>query len=149
MSDAIFILIGVMNRMRNITYFLLLIAIISISACNTFKVRKTMEALENAITNYNVALRWGMHKEAYSYHYSSDGKQYLADLNVLEEISVTGIEVTEKTVNPEHTEAYVETTISYYFKTEGNIKKINLNQKWWLNKDLNQWFIDQPFPKFE
>ena len=55
----------------------------------------------------------------------------------------------EKTVNPEHTEAYVETTISYYFKTEGNIKKINLNQKWWLNKDLNQWFIDQPFPKFD
>ena len=135
--------------MRYITYFLVLVVIVVISACSTFKVRETMEALENAITNYNVALRWGMHKEAYNYHYSSDGKQYPVDLSLLEEISVTGIEVTEKIVNPEHTEAFVEATISYYFKSEGNIKKINLNQKWWLNKNLNQWFIDQPFPKFE
>ena len=75
---------------------------ILLQSCNTFKVRETVAALEDSITSYNVALRWGMYKDAYSYHFSSDGKQPPAKLDGLEEISVTGIKVTEKIINTDH-----------------------------------------------
>ena len=136
--------------MKNFRIFLILFSLMMLlQSCNTFKIRETLEALEASVTNYTVALRWGMYKEAYSYHYSPEGKQPPATLDGLEEISVTGIEVIEKVINPEHTEAYVESTITYFFKTQGTIKKIKLKQKWWFNDQYKQWFVDHPFPNFK
>jgi len=135
--------------MNNFRIFLISFLLITLlQSCNTFKVRETLSALEDSITNYNVALRWGMYKDAYSYHYSPDGKQPPAKLDGLEEISVTGAEIIEKTINAEHTEAYVESVITYFLKTQGTIKKIKLNQRWWLNEHHKQWFVDHPFPEF-
>ena len=136
--------------MKNSGVFLVLfLLMILLQSCNTFKVRETVAALENSITNYNVALRWGMYKDAYSYHYSPEGKQPPAKLDGLEEISVTGIEVTDKIINQDHTEANVESTITYFLKTQGTIKKIKLNQKWWFKEEYKQWFVDHPFPDFK
>ena len=130
-------------------FFVLFLLTMLLQSCNTFKVRETVAALEDSITNYNVALRWGMYKDAYSYHYSPEGKQPPAKLDSLEEISVTGIEVTEKIINQDHTEANVDSTITYFLKTQGTIKKIKLNQKWWFNEEYKQWFVDHPFPDFK
>tara|TARA_B100000029_G_scaffold476056_1_gene519881 strand:+ start:757 stop:1167 length:411 start_codon:yes stop_codon:yes gene_type:complete len=136
--------------MKNIGVFsALFLLMILLQSCNTFKVRETVAALEDSITNYNVALRWGMYKDAYSYHFSPDGKQPPAELDGLEEISVTGIKVTEKIISTDHTEANVESTITYFLKTQGTIKEIKLNQKWWFNKQYKQWFVDHPFPDFK
>ena len=135
--------------MKNSSFFLVIfLLMLLLQSCNTFKVRETVAALEDSITNYNVALRWGMYKEAYSYHYSPEGKQPPATLDGLEEISVTGIEISEKLINRDHTEADVEINITYFLKTQGTIKKIMLNQDWWFNKEHKQWFVDHPFPKF-
>ena len=136
--------------MKNVSVSLaLFLLMILLQSCNTFKVRETVAALENSITNYNVALRWGMYKDAYSYHFSPDGKQPPAKLDGLDEISVTGIKVTEKIINTDHTEANVESTITYFLKTQGTIKEIKLNQKWWFNEEYKQWFVDHPFPDFK
>ena len=136
--------------MKNVGVSLaLFLLMILLQSCNTFKVRETVAALENSITNYNVALRWGMYKDAYSYHFSPDGKQPPAKLDGLDEISVTGIKVTEKIINTDHTEANVESTITYFLKTQGTIKEIKLNQKWWYNEEYKQWFVDHPFPDFK
>ena len=135
--------------MKNFRIFLILFSLMMLlQSCNTFKIRETLEALEASVTNYTVALRWGMYKEAYSYHYSPEGKQPPATLDGLEEISVTGIEISEKLINREHTEADVEIAITYFLKTQGTIKKIKLNQDWWFNKEYKQWFVNHPLPKF-
>ena len=100
--------------MKNFRIFLISFSLMMLlQSCNTFKIRETLEALEDSVTNYTVALRWGMYKEAYSYHYSPEGKQPPATLDGLEEISVTGIEISEKLINREHTEADVEITITF------------------------------------
>ena len=136
--------------MKNVGFSLaLFLLMMLLQSCNTFKVRETVAALEDSITNYNVALRWGMYKDAYSYHFSPDGKQPPAKLDGLDEISVTGIKVTEKIINTDHTEANVESTITYFLKTQGTIKEIKLNQKWWYNEEYKQWFVDHPFPDFK
>ena len=139
----------VTNMKKSMIFPISFLLMVLLQSCNSFKVRETVDSLENTVTYYNVALRWGMYKEAYSYHYSPDGKQPPAKLDGLEEISVTGIEVTEKTINKEHNKAYVETTITYFLKTQGTIKKLKLKQNWWFNKENKQWFVDYPFPEFD
>ena len=135
--------------MKNLDFFLIsFLLMILLVSCNTFKVREQITSLDDSISNYNVALRWGMYKNAYSYHYSPKGIQPQAKLDNLEQISVTGVEVTEKKINIEHNEAYVEIVITYFFQTEGSIKRIKLNQRWWFSEKFKQWFIDNAFPEF-
>jgi hypothetical protein len=126
----------------------LFILISSLTACNAYQAKKKMGSLERTLTSYNVALRWAEHKTLYSYYVSPNGTQPPADLDALQEISVTGIEEVDKNVNEEQTKANVKIVVKYYLKTEGNIKKLKLDQEWWYNEPNKQWFIDGEFPKF-
>ena len=135
--------------MKNLGFFLIPFSLmILLVSCNSLKVREQITSLDDSISNYNVALRWGMYKDAYSYHYSPKGIQPPAKLDDLEQISVTGVEVTEKKISTEHNEAYIETVVTYFLQTERSIKRIKLNQRWWFNEKFKQWFIDNVFPEF-
>ncbi|MCG8379730.1 MAG: hypothetical protein MI865_09685 [Proteobacteria bacterium] len=123
--------------------------VIFLSACNQYKVKKKIQNLDAAITSYDVALRWAKYQDAYNYHVSPNGTQPPARLDYLENISIAGVNVLEKTINEDHTEAYVKTEISYFLKTEGTVRKIKLDQTWWVNEDTSQWFIDGEFPEFK
>lgn len=127
--------------------FIVLLA--SLSACKQYTTQKRANNIEAAITSYDVAMRWAQYPEAYSYHVSPNGTQPPANLEVLKELSITGVKVTEKLINEELTEANVKTEISYYFKDQGTIKKLKLHQRWWLKEETNQWFIDGEFPVFK
>ena len=75
--------------------------------------------LEESVTSYEVALRWAEYASAYSYHVSKDGTRPVVDIDGLNEISVTGIEVFEKLVNKNKDEAIIRMEIKYYFKDQG------------------------------
>lgn len=125
-----------------------IVFIVLLSGCNRYTTQKRVNNIEAAITSYDVALRWAQYPEAYSYHVSPNGTQPPADLESLKKLSVTGVKVIEKIINQDHTEASVKTEISYYFKDEGTVRKLKLNQRWWVNQETNQWFVDGEFPKF-
>jgi len=122
--------------------------IVSLSACKQYTTTKRVNNIEAAVTSYDVAMRWAQYPEAYAYHVSPNGTKPPADLDSLKELSVTGVKVIEKVLNPENSEAIVKTEISYYFKDEGTIRKLKLKQRWWVKEETNQWFIDGEFPKF-
>ena len=122
--------------------------IVSLGACKQYMTTKRVNNIEAAVTSYDVAMRWAQYSEAYAYHVSPDGIRPFTNLDSLEELSVTGVKVIEKTLNSENTEAVVKIEISYYFKDEGTIKKLKLQQRWWVKEETNQWFIDGDFPKF-
>ncbi len=131
-----------------ISRVLLILLISSLTACNAYKTKKKMGSLETTLTSYNVALRWAQHKELYSYYVSPNGTQPPADIDALEEISVTGIKEVEKTINDEQTNANVKIVVKYYKKSEGSIRTLKLDQEWWYNEPNKQWFIDGEFIKF-
>ena len=135
-------------KTRAISVFTLLLSLILLSACNQYNVQKKVNRLEETITSYGVALRWAEHQTLYSYYVSPNGTQPPADLDRLKEISVTGHQVLEKTINEDHTEAEVKMLVKYYIKTEGTLKELKMNQAWWFNEPNSQWFIDGEFPKF-
>ncbi len=128
----------------------LLILIISLTVgCDKYKTRKKVNSLDSTITSYGVALRWAEHKSLYSYYISPNGTQPPADLQRLQEVSVTSLEVIEKTINEDQTKANVKSIVKYYIKTEGNVKTLKLDQEWWYNELGKQWLIDGEFPLFE
>jgi uncharacterized lipoprotein YehR (DUF1307 family) len=131
------------------TKLVLVVLIVSISGCKQYTTTKRVNNIEAAVTSYDVAMRWAQYTEAYRYHVSPNGTQPPADLEALTELSVTGVKVIEKTLNPEKTEAIVKTEISYFFKDQGTIRKLKLQQRWWVKEETNQWFIDGEFPVFK
>lgn len=127
--------------------FLILI-LSTLTACNAYQTKKRTGSLDRTLTNYDVALRWAEYETLYAYYVSPNGTQPPADLDRLKEVSVTGIDVKEKIINEEQTEANVKSVVSYYIKTEGSVKTLKLDQKWWYNEPNKQWYIDGEFPKF-
>ena len=125
-----------------------LILSLMLTGCNQYKVQKRVNSLEASITSYDVALRWAQYQDAYAYHVSPNGTQPPADLERLNEISVTGVKPVQKIINEDHTEATVRYVITYYIKDQGTLKEIKAEHNWWVNQETNQWFIDSEFPKF-
>lgn len=107
-----------------------------------------MGSLETTLTSYMVALRWAEHESLYAYYVSPNGTQPPANIDALNEVSVTGIDEVAKTINEEQTEANVKLVVKYYKKTEGSVKTLKLDLDWWYNEPNKQWFIDGEFPKF-
>lgn len=126
----------------------LIFLIVLLCGCKQYTTTKRVNNIEAAITSYDVAMRWAQYPEAYRYHVSPNGTQPPADLDALKELSVTGVNVIEKVLNEDRTEANVKTEISYFFKDEGTVRKLKLQQRWWVKEETNQWFIDGEFPKF-
>ncbi|HIF51954.1 MAG TPA: hypothetical protein EYQ42_10600 [Thiotrichaceae bacterium] len=127
----------------------LFVLISSLTGCNAYQTKKRMGSLETTLTSYNVALRWAEHKTLYSYYVSPNGTQPPADLDALEEVSVTGIKEVDKIINEEQTHANIKLVVKYYLKSEGSIKTLKLDQEWWYNEPNKQWFIDGEFPVFK
>lgn len=136
-----------MNR-KNISTLLLIILVCMLTACQNVKEKKKAANLEESVTSYEVALRWAEHESAYSYHVSPDGTRPAVDLDGLKEISVTGIEVFEKLVNETKDEAIIRMEVKYYFKDQGTVRTLKLEQLWWYSEENEQWFIKSDFPPF-
>ena len=126
----------------------LIVLLSSLAGCNKYQIKKRANSLESTLTSYEVALRWAEHATLYAYYVSPNGTQPPADLEKLQEVSVTGIDIKEKTINEDQTEANVKMVVKYYLKSEGSIKKLKLSLDWWYNEPNNQWYIDGEFLKF-
>ena len=127
---------------------LLLLLMMATTGCNKYAIKKRGINLQAALTSYDVALRWAEYQTAYNYHVSPDGSRPRADLARLDELSVTGIKQTQKTLNEDRTEATIKYLISYYIRTQGTVRELRLEHKWWVNEETGQWFIDGAFPNF-
>lgn len=127
---------------------LLVLLMTATTGCNKYAIKKRGTNLQAALTSYDVALRWAEYQTAYDYHVSPDGSRPRADLARLDELSVTGVKQTQKTLNEDRTEATVKYLISYYIRTQGTVRELRLEHKWWVNEETGQWFIDGEFPNF-
>ena len=134
--------------LKTVANVFLILILSMLTACNAYKTQKRTNSFDATLTSYNIALRWAQHETLYSYYVSPNGTQPPADMARLEELSVTGIQEVQKTINEEQNEAKVIIIVKYYFKDEGSIKTLKLDQTWWFNEPNKQWFIDGEFPKF-
>ena len=137
-----------MRRSNFLMLFQAVLLITVLSGCSKYQMQKKFNNLDRSITSYEIALRWAQYQDAYSYHVYLDGTQPPVDISRLNEISVTGIDVIRKSIGENQDKAFTRIEIKYYNKSEGTVRKLSLEQKWWFNENNAQWYIDGEFPKF-
>ena len=131
--------------------------LISISGCGAMGAldsRNLADKLERSLIHYASALRWGRHREAISFHVTRDGKTAEVYLDHIEQFSVTSFENISKKIIPSSekdgiTEAVIVAEMSYFHKEQGTIRKLQLNQIWWYNREISTWLIETDFPEFK
>lgn len=128
--------------------FLFLIALM-ITSCSAINRKEYTYRLDEAIRSYDKALRWAEYRSAASYHVGRDKKPMVIDIEKVNKFNVTGINILEKTIDPEATEASILAEISYYDKEYGTVKTLRQEQLWWRVPDESTWLIESEFPKFE
>jgi hypothetical protein len=108
-----------------------------------------MEELDQSITAYTSALRWGHYENAAAYRLHRDkGPVRPLDPERFEGIRVISCEEVERALNKVQTEAAVTLSISYYFEDAGIAKTITDRQLWWFDPAQEHWFLDGDLPYF-
>jgi len=76
------------------------LSVMSISGCGRIESRGQADKLERSVTEYFSALRWGLYREAISYHVTRDEKYAEVDIDQLEKIEVVEVDIISKTIIP-------------------------------------------------
>jgi len=137
-----------------LTVIAMCLCVISISGCGRIESRGQADKLERTVTDYASALRWSFYREAVSYHVTRDGKYPEVDLEELEKIEVTDINIISKTIIPSSeeggiNEAIIVAEVFYFHKDRGTLKEIQLNQIWWYSAEIKHWLMETDFPDFK
>lgn len=135
--------------MRYREILLVLVAALVLVACNENNIKRQASSLEDAITEYNKSLRWGMFNNVDAYNRTSDGKQMPINRDAMKNIRITDYEIISKVISPDATKAIVKGDISYYNDEYGVLKKIPFEQHWWYDAGLKHWFTDSSLPAFK
>ncbi len=122
---------------------------ITLCSCEAIANKHHTNKLDQALKNYEKALRWAEYRAAASFHVSRDGKPHVIDVEGANDFNVTGINVLEKTVNPEINEAVILAEINYYNKERGTLRRIRQEQHWWRSEESKVWLIESKFPEFK
>ena len=132
--------------MKHVAVILLLVVA---AGCGGSGSKKKLELLDEAIIQYNQALRWGRYGDAQEYHVTRDGRLHNIDPATLETIRITGMSVQNKDVNPEVTEATITGQVSYYRTEHGTLRQAPLKQLWWYDEEGKRWLIESDPPAFK
>jgi hypothetical protein len=122
---------------------------ITLCACEAIKSKEQANRLDITLQDYEKALRWAEYRAVASYHVSREKTPLVVDIEHAKNFSVTGINILEKTINPEVTEAVILAEISYYSKEYGTVKTLRQEQHWWRVPEGKAWLIESDFPEFE
>ena len=129
-------------------YFLVLILVL-LSACVDVGIKQKMSMLDDEITDYSVSLRWSMLDTIESYHRKKSGETMPLDRSAVKDIRVTGVNMEEKSMNEDLTEAVVKGEVDYYRVDSGALKKLPFTQNWWYDDKDKHWFTDSDYIKFK
>ncbi|MGY8813495.1 MAG: hypothetical protein ACKVHQ_02095 [Gammaproteobacteria bacterium] len=110
---------------------------------------KKLGALDDAINEYAYALRWGRIDDALAFHIDEDGVRPDIDVSNMKFIRVTGFDIKRRTVNPEQTEATVQSELNYYNDQYGTLKSLEYAQLWWYQPDTKKWLLNSEYPQFQ
>ena len=130
------------------------LCVLSTSGCGRIEARGQADKLDRTVADYVSSLRWSYYREAVSYHVTRDGKFPEVNIEEIEKIEVTHINILSQTIIPSSVEggineAIIEAEISYYHKDQGTLREMDMEQIWWYNEKFKAWMIESDFPDFK
>ena len=121
----------------------------TLCSCEAMKSKDLTNRFERTLRDYETALRWAEYRAAASYHVSREGIPLVVDIEYAKNFNVTRINILQKTVNPEVTEAVILAEIDYYNKEYGTVKILRQELHWWRDPEGKAWLIESDFPEFK
>ncbi|MBF8268983.1 MAG: hypothetical protein HW386_692 [Gammaproteobacteria bacterium] len=134
--------------MKNNIYFLSLILITAV-ACGTANIKNKVKSLDDAVTDYNVSLRWSMLDNVEAYHLRNNGEKIPLDRSAMSTIRITGCTVLEQSVNEDVSEAVIKGEIDYYTTNTGTLKNVPFTHIWWYSDMAKRWYNGSDYPQFK
>ena len=116
--------------------------------------RSQADKLDRSVTEYYQALRWGLYREAVSFHITRNEKFSEVDIDELERVEVAKVDIISKQIIPSSeeggiNEAVIEAELSYFLVDQGTLREMNMSQIWWYNPKFKHWLIESDFPEFK
>lgn len=125
---------------------LTLTCLLPLAGCATMEKDKQATALLATTNGYREALRWGYWQAAVEFLHPDTHAEL--DLNPLENVRVTGIEVLRPaTITPE-AQALRLVRIDYVLEDEQRVKQLMDRQDWRWDQDRKVWLLHSGLPAF-
>ncbi len=126
--------------------FIVLLTLLVLSACATTQTE--VEALDQSMKNYEMALRWGEYAYAQSMHKASSEFDPTV-MARLREIKISSYSSLNSTISPDLASAKQYVEIRYFNEAEAVERTFIDEQKWEYDPLKKSWSITSPFPTFK
>lgn len=122
----------------------LLILIMSLSACQTLSERQQSTMLEDTLRRYEATVRWGNIQLAQQFQADQAAEQPLLP----PDLRITRYEVVQGPVLIEGQRAVQTVSIEYVFESTQTVRQLFDQQVWQYDTDAESWARQNPIPEF-
>lgn len=127
----------------------MMIAVLPLAACSGLQQKDQAARLDNALTAYAGAIRWGNFDTAAAFAVPRDGSVPRHDTAALASLKVTGYSVRINRVNDTADEADVSFAFTYYQEDRGTIRTAEQRALWYYDAGREGWLLDGTLPSFQ
>lgn len=119
------------------------------SGCSGLKKKDQASRLDQSLSAYTDAIRWGNFGTAAGFAVPRSGSAPPVDPGDLEGLKVTGYSVRINRVNDGADEADVTIAFTYYHESRGTLRQVDQVATWYFHPDRGAWLLDGGLPAFQ
>ena len=132
--------------MHHAQKLILLLLLVGLAGCSSIQGQKKEIALNNTLSNYHTAMRWGHWESLISMRSPKAPKMPEVDLD---NVRVTGYELRQPPVEIEKDKVVQVVQIDYVLRDRQQLRKLRDNQEWRYDPETKLWSLFSPFPDFQ
>ena len=127
--------------MNHAKKLMLVLLVLSLAACMSYQERKKEIVLDNTLSKYRTAMRWGRWDTCLSFR---DLKAPTVSDQDLDNIQVTSYEIRQPPVSSKE-----DVVLQYVLRDRQRLRKVYDKQEWRFDVEQKVWRLHSPFPEFQ
>ncbi len=120
--------------------------LIALGGCSSYAERKKGNELENTLSKYRIAMRWGRWDTLMGFRAP---KAPAVPVQDFDNIRVTAYEVRQPPVPVAENEVAQVVEIQYVLNDQQRLRKLYDKQEWRHDEEVDQWVLHSAFPEFK
>ncbi len=129
-------------------HLLVLVSVLSLLACTALGDRQRDSKLDDALSDYASAIRWGDFRRADDLRRLADPGQTSPSPDSLADVRVTSYRVIDTVKTASGDAADLDVSISFYIDESMSVRTLRDHQHWSYDAPTSRWYITTPLPDF-